>query len=93
LEFYTSPIGGNSWFLKTYQGIKKVFFWEGIKIDVKNFVVQCVACQQNKGETIKTVGLLRPLAIPSQHWEEVSMDFIMSMPIFYSLLIILRKVQ
>jgi hypothetical protein len=27
-------------------------------------------------ETIKTPGLLQPLAIPSQHWEEVSMDFI-----------------
>jgi hypothetical protein len=36
--------------------------------------------QQNKGETIKTPGLLQPLAIPSQHWEEVSMDFITGLP-------------
>jgi hypothetical protein len=33
-------------------------------------------------ETIKTPGLLQPLAIPSQHWEEVSMDFITGLPKF-----------
>jgi transposase InsO family protein len=32
--------------------------------------------QQNKVETINTPGLLQPLSIPSQRWEEVSMDFI-----------------
>jgi hypothetical protein len=39
-------------------------------------VAECLVCQQNKVETIKTPGLLQPLAIPSQRWEEVSMDFI-----------------
>jgi hypothetical protein len=80
LELHTSPIGGHSGFLKTYHRIKKYFFWEGIKADVQNFVAKCVVCQQNKGETIKTLGLLQPLAIPSQHWEEVSMDFITGLP-------------
>jgi hypothetical protein len=36
--------------------------------------------QQNKGETINMPGLLQPLAIPSQCWEEVSMDFITGLP-------------
>jgi hypothetical protein len=31
-------------------------------------------------ETIKTSGLLQPLSIPSQCWEEVSMDFIIGLP-------------
>jgi hypothetical protein len=31
-------------------------------------------------ETIKTLGLLQPLSIPSQCWEEVSMDFITWLP-------------
>ena len=31
-------------------------------------------------ETIKTPGLLQPVAIPSQRWEEVSMDFITGLP-------------
>ena len=31
-------------------------------------------------ETIKTPGILQQLSIPSQHWEEVSMDFITGLP-------------
>ena len=41
---------------------------------------ECLVCQQNKSEIIKTPGLLQPLAIPSQCWEEVSIHFIISLP-------------
>ena len=41
---------------------------------------KCLVCQQNKVETINTPGLLQPLLIPSQRWEEVSMDFITGLP-------------
>jgi hypothetical protein len=80
LELHTSPVGGHSGFLKTYHRVKKVFFWDGLKTDVQRFVEECLVCQQNKVETIKTPGLLQPLAIPSQRWEEVSMDFIIGLP-------------
>jgi len=43
-------------------------------------VAECLVCQQNKVETIKILGLLQPLSIPSQCWEEVSMDFITGLP-------------
>jgi len=42
-------------------------------------VEECLVFQQNKVETGKTPGLLQPLYIPSQCWEEVSMDFIMGL--------------
>jgi hypothetical protein len=80
LEMHTSPVGGNSGFLKTYHRVKKDLFGDGLKTNVQRFVVECVVCQQNKLETIKTPGLLQPLSIPSQRWEEVSMDFITGLP-------------
>jgi len=43
-------------------------------------VAECLVYEQNKVEAIKTPGLLQPLSIPSQCWEEVSMDFITGLP-------------
>jgi hypothetical protein len=80
LELHTSLVGGHSGFFKTYHRVKKDFFWDGLKTDVQRFVADCLVCQQNKVEAIKTLGLLQPLSIPSQHWEEVSMDFITGLP-------------
>jgi hypothetical protein len=42
-------------------------------------VEECLVFQQNKVEIIKTLGLLQPLSIPSQRWEDVSMDFIIGL--------------
>jgi hypothetical protein len=80
LELHTSPVGGHLGFLKTYHRVKNDFFWDGLKTDVQRFVVECLVCQQNKVETIKTPILLQPLTIPNQCWEEVSMDFITGLP-------------
>ena len=71
MELHTSPLGGNSGFLKTYQRVKKEFFWDGLKSDIQKFVAECLVCQQNKVERTKTPGLLQPLSIPSQRWEEI----------------------
>jgi len=77
---HTSALGGHSIFLKTCHGVKKEFVWDGLESDIQNFVVECLVCQQNKVETIKMPCVLQPLSIPSQCWEEVSMDFIIGLP-------------
>ena len=48
LELHTSPVGGHSGFLKTYHRVKKDFFWDGLKTNVKRFVAECVVFQQNE---------------------------------------------
>jgi hypothetical protein len=60
--------------------ITKDFSWEGLKNDVIKFVVECLVCQQNNGETINTSSHLQPLSIPSHRWEKVSMEFITGLP-------------
>ena len=41
LELHTSPLGGHSGFLKTYHRVKKEFFWDDLKYDIKKFVAEC----------------------------------------------------
>ena len=47
---------------------------------IKEFVLNCRICQQAKVENKLPTGLLQPLPIPSQIWEEISMDFITALP-------------
>ena len=51
-----------------------------MRSDVHKYVTQCLQCQINKSERLKTDGLLHPLDIPNNKWESISMDFIVSLP-------------
>ncbi|KAJ6795221.1 Uncharacterized protein M6B38_227580 [Iris pallida] len=71
---------GHSGYLKTLQRLKKGCYWTGMKSAVKKYVQECVVCQENKGENVSPAGLLHPLPIPNQIWEDISMDFIEGLP-------------
>ena len=49
-------------------------------MEIQRFVAECEICQRNKNENVMTPGLLHPLHIPKQKWEEISMDFIEGLP-------------
>jgi hypothetical protein len=49
--------------------------------DVKQFVNSCNTCQYNKYNTHSPYGLLQPLPLPEQVWEDISMDFITNLPL------------
>lgn len=51
-----------------------------MKKDVRNFVAACDICQCDKAKSRILAGLLQPLLIPTQVWEDVSMDFIEGLP-------------
>jgi hypothetical protein len=77
---HDSVLGGHSGILATYQRVKKVFYWKGLKLDVTNFVKQCAICQKAKTEHVHPAGLLQPLPIPKGVWQDISMDFVEGLP-------------
>jgi hypothetical protein len=79
-ELHATPITGHSGFTKTYDRVKRSFFWDGMKQDIHKFVAECEVCQCNKGETVKSPGTLQPLPIPPDIWKDISMDFITGLP-------------
>jgi hypothetical protein len=79
-ELHATPTAGHFGFTKTYDRVKRSFFWDGMKQDICNFVAECDVCQHNKGETVKSLGTLQPLLIPPTIWRDISMDFIVGLP-------------
>ena len=79
-ELHATPIAGHSGFTKTYDRVKRSFFWDGMKQDICNFVVECEVYQRNKGEIVKSLGTLQLLPIPPTIWKDISMDFIIGLP-------------
>lgn len=74
--YHSSPIGGHTGDVKTYMRLAVEWFWVGMRKDVTAYVQKCEVCQQNKVSQQSPVGLLQPLPLPIQVWEDVSMDFI-----------------
>ena len=73
-------MGGHSGIPVTYQRIKRLFAWAGLKTSVQQFIHSCATCQQAKPDRSKYPGLLQPLEVPTMAWQSVSMDFIEGLP-------------
>jgi hypothetical protein len=80
-EFHASPTGGHSGIQPTLARLSASFYWPGMHKDVKQFVNSCNTCQYNKYNTHSPYGLLQPLPLPEQVWEDISMDFITNLPL------------
>ena len=64
---------------KTFYLVVEHYYWPQLQQDVKKFVQSCRVCLMAKGVKQNT-GLYQPLPVPEKLWEDVSMDFILSLP-------------
>ncbi|GBG89487.1 hypothetical protein CBR_g49278 [Chara braunii] len=60
---------------KTLANLMRAYTWPGMKNDCIEYVRSCKGCQRNKSTTRAPLGLLRPLPIPDQRGDSVSIDF------------------
>ena len=65
---------------KTMERLRRQYYWPGVGADVHTYVRTCPSCQKNKPGNAKPIGLLRPLPIPTEKWEQVSLDLITQLP-------------
>ncbi|RVW14863.1 Transposon Tf2-11 polyprotein [Vitis vinifera] len=79
-EVHNSKVGGHSGILRTYRRLQQQFYWPKMHKAVQEYVQKCEVCQRIKPETKAPAGLLQPLPIPAQVWEDITLDFIEGLP-------------
>jgi hypothetical protein len=52
-----------------------------MKRKAAHFVSECSTCWKVKADYMKPGGLLQPLSVPEWKWEDISMDFIVGLPL------------
>jgi transposase InsO family protein len=64
---------------KTEDVLAAHFFWPKMRRDVERYVSWCMTCNKAKSR-LNPHGLYMPLPVPSVPWEDISMDFVLSLP-------------
>ena len=65
---------------KMYHDIREIYWWEGLKRGIAEFVAKCPNFQQVKVEHLKPGGLLQEIQIPTWKWEDINMDSLVCLP-------------
>jgi hypothetical protein len=66
---------------RMYHDLRQQFWWTRMKREVARYVSECDTCRKVKTEYMKHGGLLQPLSIPEWKWDDISMDFIVGLPL------------
>jgi hypothetical protein len=66
---------------KMYQDLKWNFWWSNMKVDIAKYVTECDTCHWMKASHSKSAGVIQPLSIPMWKWDDISMDFIVGLPL------------
>jgi len=73
------PVAGHPGRSKTLKFLSRNYYWPKIWQDVERFVRNCHTCRRSKTSRHASYGVLCPLAIPQQPWQDISMDFVMGL--------------
>ena len=57
-----------------------MYWLNGMKKDVAQYVASCLTCQQVKFEHQRPTSLLQELSLPEWKWERITMDFVVGLP-------------
>jgi len=79
-EHHDIEISGHLGIDKTYDSLRRNYYWPKMGKDIHKFVTSCESCQRNKSDNQTPAGLLQPLNTPTRRWEQVTMDFIVQLP-------------
>jgi len=78
-EVHSGSLAGHYGENKTSLILREHYYWPCMDKDVQDVIKRCATCHVAKSHSLPQ-GLYTPLPIPTQPWEDVSMDFILGLP-------------
>jgi hypothetical protein len=75
-RYHDAPVSGHHAILKTLKKIERLYYWPGLRHDVKLFIQTCETCQRQAEPNQSKYGLLHPLPIPEDRAQDISIDWI-----------------
>ncbi|UYV81197.1 K02A2.6-like, partial [Cordylochernes scorpioides] len=80
-DLHDAPTAGHLGFAKTYDRIRRRFFWPGMYRSVRKYVGHCQDCQRRKSVPQLPPGYLRPIRPPDRPFQKVGIDLLGRFPI------------
>jgi hypothetical protein len=80
-EAHTSRYSIHLGSTKMYHDLRQQLWWTRMKHETTSYVLECDTCRKVKADYMKPRGLLQPLSIPDWKWDDISMDFIVGLPL------------
>jgi transposase InsO family protein len=80
-EAHDSTLTGHPGKNTLYGIVSQRFYWPSLSEDTRRFTRNCDLCRSSMIWRERRQGLLKPLPIPDRKWQEISMDFIVDLPL------------
>ena len=79
---HDGPLLGHPERDKTIELIQQRYQFLNMRKAVEDYIRQCTTCAQNKSTRHKPYGKQQQIEAPQQAWQEITMDFIVKLPLF-----------
>jgi len=79
-ENHDAPATGHPGRSKIHELITRRYHWPSMRKEIAPYVANCHICQRSRTTDYAPFGILRPLSIPYRPWQDISMDFVTSLP-------------
>jgi hypothetical protein len=80
-QTHDAPTSGHPGRAKTLELVQREYYWPGIIESIRRYVSSCHTCSRAKSSRLKYQGLLKPLPVPERRWQDISVDFIIELPL------------
>ena len=77
---YELPAAGYPGRAATYELVSRNYWWPGMRKTIARYLANCDTCARIKPVRHSPYGLLKPMQVPVNRWNSVSMDFITGLP-------------